>query len=370
MDFKIKKMTVKDNRELKNQFEIIIKNAEAERKQVGILLDREIKNGLKNINLEVKKETAEQYRKLFNHKLNLSETDLVSHLLECNTRNSFDKTRTAFRFCIAEKIKELRNASEQARREKNFELMQKKTLEAYQMYFFFERDFLSENRITWNDISYRKIPSKSKKKTMNSVSSIRAIFDDLKQKPALMERYGLILAISSITGCRPAEIQKGIKIMSNGKFVFIEIQGAKVGNDRGQDRRVLKFNLAEYKDNQQMAFILSKAKGSGFEYKCTKQDYDALRQYLYINHKGFSLYTLRHRATSELKREGLSEEQIAGFLGHRVTRSQENYGYARSGKGGPTVAGVEHSNPIKSNTKRYTAKTTGTPSTLPTGPKI
>jgi hypothetical protein len=31
------------------------------------------------------------------------------------------------------------------------------------MFFFFERDFLSENRVTWNDISYRKIESKSKK---------------------------------------------------------------------------------------------------------------------------------------------------------------------------------------------------------------
>ena len=49
---------------------------------------------------------------------------------------------------------------------------------------------------------------------------------------------------------------------------------------------------------------------------------------------------------------------IAAFLGHRVTRSLENYGYARSGKGGPKVAGVEHSNAIKSNTRRYKSKTT------------
>jgi hypothetical protein len=36
--------------------------------------------------------------------------DIIQHLLECNTRNSFDKTRTAFRFCIAEKIQELRKS--------------------------------------------------------------------------------------------------------------------------------------------------------------------------------------------------------------------------------------------------------------------
>ena len=94
------------------------------------------------------------------------------------------------------------------------------------------------------------------------------------------------------------------------------------------------------------------------EYKCSKQEYDSLRQYLYINHPGFSLYTLRHRAASELKKDGFSEEMIAAFLGHRVTRSLENYGYAKSGKGGPKIAGVEHTNAIKSNTKRYKSKTT------------
>ncbi|HHZ9228471.1 TPA: hypothetical protein ACWL6Y_005301 [Klebsiella pneumoniae] len=359
MDFKIKKMTVKDSREIKNEIELLAKKANAESQNLGVVLDREIKEGLKEINLNVKKETAEQYRKLFSHKLSLNNNDIVSHLLECNTRNTFDKTRSAFRFCIAEKIQELRKESEQARREKNYDLMQKKTIEAYQMFFFFQRDFLSENRVTWNDISYRKIDSKSKKKTMNSVSTIKAIFEDLKQKPELFDKYSLILAISSLTGCRPAEIQKGVRLEVSPPLLNICISGAKVGEDRGQEKRILKFNIKEFAQNEQFNLIMSKIKQNNkFEYKCSKQEYDSLRQYLYINHPGFSLYTLRHRAASELKKDGFSEEMIAAFLGHRVTRSLENYGYARSGKGGPKVAGVEHSNAIKSNTRRYKSKTT------------
>ena len=70
------------------------------------------------------------------------------------------------------------------------------------------------------------------------------------------------------------------------------------------------------------------------------------------------LYLIVGAGHSELKKDGFSEEMIAAFLGHRVTRSLENYGYARSGKGGPKVAGVEHSNAIKSNTRRYKSKTT------------
>jgi hypothetical protein len=67
--------------------------------------------------------------------------DIIQHLLECNTRNSFDKTRSAFRFCIAEKIQELRKESEQARRQKNYDLMQKKLLKHIKCFFLFERDF-------------------------------------------------------------------------------------------------------------------------------------------------------------------------------------------------------------------------------------
>ena len=76
-----------------------------------------------------------------------------------------------------------------------------------------------------------------------------------------------------------------------------------MGEDRGQEKRILKFNINEFAENEQFKLIMSKIKQNNkFEYKCSKQEYDSLRQYLYINHKGFSLYTLRHRAASELKK--------------------------------------------------------------------
>lgn len=84
-----------------------------------------------------------------------------------------------------------------------------------------------------------------------------------------------------------------------------------------------------------------------------KRVYNGLRQYLYINHSGFSLYTLRHRVASELKKSGFDEVTIAGFLGHRTTRSQEHYGYARSGGKGLEVESVEFSNSIKENKKQF-----------------
>lgn len=355
MDIKIKKMNRNETKAYKEKLEKSLLIAEEEGIPPGSVLNREMQESLKLINSDVKKETAEQYRKLVEAKIKNSDKDLVSHLFDCGTKNSFDKTRSAFRFCIAEKINELRKESDKARKQKDFETMRSKTAEAYALYYVFDRDFLSDSRIVWGDISYKKKESASKKKTMNNVSTIKAVFEDLKNKPDLMNRYGMILALSSLTGCRPEEIQKGIEITREDTLINICISGAKVGKDRGQDKRKITFMLDKYRDNEQMIYILDSFRKleKSYIYHCDKKDYNALRQYLYLNHRGLSLYTFRHRVASELKKEGLSELNIAAFLGHRTTKSQENYGYARSAKKGLSVANVECTSAIKSNKRGY-----------------
>lgn len=356
MELKNRNLSGNEKRELQKQLLLAVEKAQQEGLPAGVILDRELKQGLKEINMEVKKETAEQYRNLVQAKINKDKNaDLKSFLLECNTRNSFDKTRTALRFCITEKIAELRKESENARRAGDKDLMQSKTREAYQMYYTFQKDFLSGEKIVWGDISYKKNQSASKKKTMNSVSTIKAVFEDLKTKPDLFDKYGMALAISSLTGCRPSELMKGISLELEGQQMHISISGAKVGKDRGQDERKISFNMKDFKSNEPMNYILSKflPGNNSYEYQLDRKDYNSLRQYLHNNHRGFSLYTLRHRVASDLKKEGFDPVNLAAFLGHRTTRSQENYGYAKSGKGGPGVAGVECSNQIKDNQKRY-----------------
>ena len=356
MELKNRNLSGNEKRELQKQLLLAVEKAQQEGLPAGVILDRELKQGLKEINMEVKKETAEQYRNLVQAKINKDKNaDLKTFLLDCNTKNSFDKTRTAFRFCITERIAELRKESDLARRAGDKDLMHSKTREAYQMYYTFQKDFLSEEKIVWGDISYKKNQSASKKKTMNSVSTIKAVFEDLKTKPDLLEKYGMALAISSLTGCRPAELMKSISLELQGKQMHISISGAKVGKDRGQDQRKISFQIEDFKGNEQMNYILSKflPGNNSYDYQLDRKEYNALRQYLHNNHRGFSLYTLRHRVASDLKKEGLDPVNLAAFLGHRTTRSQENYGYARSGKGGPGVAGVECSNQIKDNQKPY-----------------
>lgn len=353
MEIKNRKLSGKEVKELQTLLMNAVTKGMEEGLQAGVILDKELKEGLKEINVEVKKETAEQYRNLVQAKLNKNaNADLNSFLLECKTKNSFDKTRTALRFCITEKIKELRKESDIARRAGDKELMQSKTKEAYQMFYTFKKDFLSDDRIVWGDISYKKNQSSSKKKTMNSVSTIKAVFEDLKCKPDLFDKYAMSLAITALSGCRPDELMRGVSIETDGKQMHISISGAKFGVDRGQELRKISLNID---NNEQMNYILSKfpAGKNSVIYQMDSKVYNAMRQYFNNNHKGFSLYTLRHRVASDLKNQGFDTVYLAAFLGHRTTRSQENYGYARSGKSGPAVAGVECSHTIKDNQKRY-----------------
>lgn len=350
----IKKMTRKDKENFQSALKDILAEAEEKHIQPGAVLDMKIRDGLKDINLKIKDETAKQYRDLFKAKLEKNPgADLVSNLLECGTRNSFDKARSAFRFCIAEKIMSLVKESDDARKNKNYDLMRQKTLEAYESYFLFEKEFLSDNRVMWNDISHNKKDSASKKKTMKSVDSIKGIFGRLKANKSTYDRYAMFLSICSVTGCRPAEVLKGIEIKASSDEIAFKIYGAKVGENRGQSERTIHLDLTKYNDNEQMNYILSQLKNNELVYKADQTLYNSLRQYLYTQHRGFSLYTLRHRVASDLKGLGVDEFTIAAFLGHRVTESQEFYGYARSGNGGIAVNGVKCSDPIIANKSQF-----------------
>ena len=350
----IKKMTRADKADFKNALEKILLEAEELHMQPGAILDKKIREGLSEINLKIKPETANQYRDLVSAKLNKNpDSDLVSHLLECGTRNSFDKTRSAFRFCIAEEIMSLTKESDIARKNKDYATMKQKTIEAYGKYFLFEREFLSDNRVIWNDISYNKKESASKKKTMKNADSIKDVFSRLKKNQSTYDRYAMFLSICSVTGCRPAEVIKGIEIHKHNDEISFKIYGAKVGENKGQSERKLHLDLTKYGSNEQMNYILSQLNNDKVFYKPEAKLYNSLRQYLYIQHRDFSLYTLRHRVASDLKAMDVDEFTIAAFLGHRVTQSQEFYGYARSGKGGIAVNGVECSDVIKANKSQF-----------------
>lgn len=77
---KIKKLTTTDKKHLRSKLEALLQECENEGKNPGIVMHNFVSSSLKNINMDVKKETAEQYRELFKSKIKKdSDADLVSH---------------------------------------------------------------------------------------------------------------------------------------------------------------------------------------------------------------------------------------------------------------------------------------------------
>ncbi|HCU2425667.1 TPA: hypothetical protein ACJFSJ_004860, partial [Escherichia coli] len=89
---------------------------------IEIQIDRMIKEIISKVKISASDASKEQYRKLYKSCTSKSCGDLKNCLMSCKTRASFDKTRTSFRFCIAEEIQRLRRESEKAMKAKDYDL--------------------------------------------------------------------------------------------------------------------------------------------------------------------------------------------------------------------------------------------------------
>lgn len=307
---------------------------------IEIQIDRMIKEIISKVKISASDASKEQYRKLYKSCTSKSGGDLKNCLMSCKTRASFDKTRTSFRFCIAEEIQRLRRDSEKAMKAKDYDLGKKKIQEAFKLAVKFEDEFLSENRIIFNDVKSQKDfkrVSFSKRKGLKKAASEEDIIKSFGTNDKVHERYSLAFSVIATFGIRPAELQKGVKITFQDGMIYAVAKGAKTGENKGQKVRAMGSAL---RDNNICDQVLMNAiYNNGGEVVITqnKKDYDGLRKYLNRHHKGTSLYTYRHKVASNLKATGASKRQIAEFLGHRTTDSQQHYGYSRSGSGGHSM---------------------------------
>lgn len=189
---------------------------------------------------------------------------------------------------------------------------------------------------------------KENKKSKRAVSKLHsdfrericdyAIDNDLKCAPALI--------LLKLTGCRPNELKKGIlvSVTEDNCLKFI-IRGSKLNlkQNRGMVMRKIQIKLSEsdkYKTflenyikstsengKSTTITITSENSFSGYISKISKRLWPRKTYHA-------SAYSFRHQVASDLKNSGMDEVEIAQFLGHASTRSQESYGRKRRrGKG-------------------------------------
>lgn len=204
--------------------------------------------------------------------------------------------------------------------------------------------------VTWRSIAAQKPPApRNSKRTGLGALVNREGWQDLLLA-SISPQYRSALALSMLTGCRPAEVARGIRLRAVGQDVHVVIPGAKVGRDRGQPSRTLVLAtdnaagkvLAELAASGEAIVIVPSAKAFGAAVA------EAGRRAWPRARVRVSPYSLRHHVASQLRAANVAEEAIAACLGHRATRSQGAYGRACHGRaGGLAILDVQAAMPVR-----------------------
>jgi integrase len=181
----------------------------------------------------------------------------------------------------------------------------------------------------------------------------RRVFDGATpaQRPAV--------ALLWATGCRPAEIEKGVDVGRDDRGrLMVRIPGAKVheGHGAGQPVRLLLIDEAS-PAGIALAGILGDARRLTVKRSATRlnKDFEAIRRRVGGT---ASPYSMRHQVAADLKAV-MEVEDVAAALGHRVTRSQLRYGSIRQAKGGTAIVAARATYPVKETRPSVAAQKSG-----------
>jgi len=180
------------------------------------------------------------------------------------------------------------------------------------------------------------------------------------------------LAVLLLTGCRPSEIQKGIRIAWRDHVLVVDIAGTKcvdAGNrERGQPSRRYAFRTGLDQEVSNPALRLLRLRATqtfakdGIGHCVVSHDADYLYNSIVALGKAafpkmrtrVSPYCFRHQYASDLKSDpSVSLEDAAKAMGHLSDYSIGKYGRAaHGGKGGRARAlAVETARPVKHSRK-------------------
>jgi hypothetical protein len=160
--------------------------------------------------------------------------------------------------------------------------------------------------------------------------------------------YAPALAVLDATGCRPAELAKGVQVRRSGMWWEFTISGVKLGRtggvagdaERGAALRVVRVQVGAGLWSEVLNDEARK-RGGTFNISTSSADTIAtqMRRVAQAEWPHLSAaqlpspYSYRHRVARDLKTQKVAPEQIAATLGHASCFSQKRYGRWRKGGG-------------------------------------
>lgn len=152
--------------------------------------------------------------------------------------------------------------------------------------------------------------------------------------------------VALLTGCRPAELEKGVLIERVGDHLYATIQGAKVTKKAGQKQR--RFRIADHPVTNLLIDIMTKSDETRdamtVKVECGNSVTTHMRSVgkkLWPGRKEtITVYTAQHAMAADCKaviHEGADPDLVSQVLGHVVDKTASYYG-ARFQSGGISVA--------------------------------
>jgi hypothetical protein len=201
-----------------------------------------------------------------------------------------------------------------------------------------------------------KYDGKHKRPRHTKAHSLKGLPSDWREKIArrLSDERKLQWLTQCVTGMRPAELGKGVKIEFNNGLIELTVIGAKVRTGHaGQEWRRIAFDATEGLPGM-LAELLNHESGvvghdMNVKAYCNAISYHANEAFPDRPGKmRLSAYSARHAFKSDLKAAGKSLEEISSALGHRSSESQAYYcGTSSKGSGMLKPLEIDAANKVK-----------------------
>lgn len=166
---------------------------------------------------------------------------------------------------------------------------------------------------------------------------------------AVHGQFRIPAIVALLTGCRPAELEKGVLIELVGESLYVTIQGAKVTEKAGQEQR--RFRIADHPVTKILLDIMTESEATQHSMPVKVEHGNSVTTHLRSVGKKLwperketiTVYTARHAMAADCKAaiyDGADPDLVSQVLGHVVDKTASYYG-ARFQSGGISVAPTE-----------------------------
>jgi integrase len=177
---------------------------------------------------------------------------------------------------------------------------------------------------------------------------------DLLHRELEGSKYELAFLVEAVSGCRPGELEKGVKVIFSEESRLLTIRidnGVKVTDQKGQPWREITYRI-DQNPLVRALFEVCRDVAPSAERIETVVDIEKTTNWrAALSSAGQKIwprlrfricpYHLRNAAASDWKRTGLSEDEISAALGHCVNKTSSIYGQFQIGQGSGGLSPVE-----------------------------